>query len=330
MRKIVFTLLLCILYNSAYAQVLPTRKQIKNRKIMLRTFPKNEKPLIILDGKDDISALEFVECPDVSYYYEDTVSVSKDMLHGVEHNKRNRVIKVFTNEYVDSVQLKGYRDNARLFRENEFNCFFGNTRPIIVCGDRTITESEYFDIPDYSIAFVNFYLNPYVRKSYSPEGENGIVFVQLRKTKAAYKGNNSMALPVNGRNYNHMYSQGCVPAFSKESSTGDIQIYLSGAIKKYSSETDGINAVVYMSCAVDTKGKITPILPEWIDGIDVLNERQTEAIIKISREIVSNMPLWEPGVALFYDYQNGKVVEDIREFSVSIPIVFGNMKSSRR
>ena len=308
----------------ASAQVYPTKKQMKKRKAVLKSYYKDVEPLIILDDSRKISKKEFVNCPDVDYYVpnlriKETASSGGDSISA---------IKVFTIAYEDSAREVYFHNRVKSFRSNEILSFFGKATPLILCDGKEISVKEYVAIPDESIAFVNFYMNPYVRACYAPKGENGVVYVKLREKAVSFRYNDGMTLPVNGRNYMEELFSNAIPPFLPESYyTGNLEHYVSSKVEEHAAEWNGINAFVVMSCQVDTLGKVEPIMPEWLESDMDLSEEQKGAVIKVAKDIISEMPLFEYGIVRIYNERKRRYEVDRREFSITIPFCFGDMKS---
>lgn len=311
-------------FATVSAQVYPTKKQMKNRKAVLKSYYKDAEPLIILDDNRTLSKKEFVNCPNVDYYVpncriKNTASSGGDSISA---------IKVFSIAYEDSVREVYFRNMVKSFRSNELLSFFGKATPLILCDGREISVKEYIAIPDESVAFVNFYMNQYVRTCYAPKGENGVVYVKLRKKIVSFRYNNEMELPVNGRNYIEERFSNAFPPFLPESFyTGNLELYVSKKVEEHAAEWNGINAFVVMSCQVDTLGKVEPIMTEWLESDMELSEEQKEKVVKVAKEIISEMPLFEYGIARIYNERKKRYEEDRREFSITIPFCFGDVKT---
>lgn len=308
----------------ASAQVYPTKKQMKKRNAVLKSYYKDVEPLIILDDNRKISKKEFVNCPDVDHYWpnwriKDPASNEGDSIS---------VVKVFSVAYEDSVKEEHFHDRVKYFRSTELLSFFGKSTPLILCEGKEISVKEYIALPDESVAFVNFYMNPYVRACYAPKGENGVVYVKLREKAVSFRYNDEMMLPVNGRNYmEELFSNAIPPFLPANFCTGNLEHYVSCKVEEHAAEWNGINAFVVMSCQVDTLGKVEPIMPEWLESDMDLSEEQKGAVIEVAKNIISEMPLFEYGIVRIYNERKRRYEVDKREFSITIPFCFGDMKS---
>lgn len=319
--KILFFLIPCFLvfYTPSIAQ--PSSKQKRERMKIVKRFSKKTNPHIRLNDKKKLSIEEFLNLSDsiqgIFHYDGDSGDFNR-----CDDKTTNGMIDVVTVQYHDSLELAYRREEMKLYRENEIECFFGREEPLILFGDRKISRKEFCELSEDTVAFVNFYLTNFVREYYAPIGENGIVYVCPRNTRSMIKYTRDINYPANGRNYlkSVMYPS---PSFRSGGWYSYIP-YINEKVKEYSKSIDkGLKATVIISCVIRPNGAIDPILVERIDTKQKLTTDQQNSLVEISEQIIRSMPKWEkPGVDILYDKRNKVYIEDLREYSVSLPIGF--------
>jgi hypothetical protein len=300
----------------------PTAKQKRERMKIVKRISKKKKPLILLNEKKELSVKEYVNLSD---------SISILVLHkngssGAAYygeKGTDGVISIRTQQYQDSLDSY-YRRNAIVaYRQNEMDCFFGNEEPLILFGEHEISRKAFYELPEDSVAFVNFYLTDFVKEYYAPHGKKGIVYVCPRKKSSGIKYTESFPLPANGRNYlyDFGYSWTSFEATGDSISCGE---YIQVALKAYEDEIDkSIQATVVVSCVIHTDGTIKPFLVERIETKQALAKELQEKLVRISEEVIRSMPAWQPGYGTLHDIRNNRDIIDEREAYRPISVHFG-------
>ncbi len=321
-------LFVCTLIVGTSVIAQPTSKQRRERLRMVKRVSKTKNPYIRLNDKREISVDELLNLSDSIQWILSYKSGSKE---AIQYGKRgiNGVIDVRTVHYRDSLEMFYRRNAMKDYKKNEMNCFFGNKDPLILFGDKEISRKEFCELPEDTVAFVNFYLTDFVKEYYAPKGRNGIVYVCPRRNRSAIKYTNFLPQPANGRNYmdevGHMFS-----SFKAVGDSISCFKYIQRKVKDYEDEYDkNIQATVVVSCVINTDGIIKPIIVERIDSKQDLTIEQQRVLIRISEDIILSMPPWDPGVGFLFDIDHNQYIADPRETSRSISIGFG-LQNSRK
>lgn len=287
--------------------------------IRAHSVKKNKPPFILLDRTTELSVEDFLNLTDsIAWFaYE---KPGDPALSDYREKATNGILEVRTGHYNDSVRQTTRRTYLTQYRKNEMECFFGKGSPLILFGNQEISRETYETLPEDTVAFVNFYLNDFVKDFYAPQGKQGIVYVCPRKQRSKIKYMENLPLPANGRNYMDGFPTTTYGTF-RDGGYNSHFGYINTKKKEYLDEIDkGMNATVITSCVIHTDGIIEPILTERIDSERELTREQKEKLIRIANEIIRSMPPWEPGQELLYDKSIHKYVGGTREVSRSISI----------
>lgn len=306
-------------FMPSFAQ--PTPRQRRERMKIVKRVSKIRNPFIRLNDNKEISVEEFINLSDSIWgifpYQNDS-----ELAHQWGEKGKNGMINVTTVQYQDSLAIAYRKEEIKLYRENEMECFFGKDEPLILFGDREISRQEYCELPEDTVAFVNFYMTKFVREHYAPNGANGIVYVCPRNTRSKIKYTRNIDYPANGRNYQRslMYP---TPSF-RDGGWYSYIPYIHEKVKEYRTSIDkAIKATVIISCVIRPNGSIDPILVERIDTQQELTTEQQDTLVEISEQIIRSMPKWDnPGLELLYDKRTKEYIADEREYAVSIPVAF--------
>ena len=306
---------------SSFTQI--SAKQKRERKKMIRECSQSKNPYIKLDQFRVLSVDEFLNYSDSIYEIIQVKGTTSITNHQNKNIAVDGALLVFTPQYHDRMDLESRKSSIQEYRLNEIRTFFGEDSPLILMGDREISRKEYCELPEDTVAFVNFYMTNFVRRNYAPRGKNGIVYVCPRNTRSPIRYNPGMTLPANGRNYINDFYKDMFPCFTggnKLSHLSDIH----EKAKEYSGQVGkDVKATVIISCVVRPNGTIDPILVEEVQSQQQLTDAQTESLVKAAEEIIRTMPRWEiAGGGVIYDKRNKEFIADQREYSVSIPITF--------
>lgn len=324
MKKIICFWVLYVLGFSYHLSAQPISIQRRERMKIVKRISRTRNPYIRLNDNTKISVEEFLNMSDSIQWLRSYKSGSERAALWGEKGV-NGVIDLRTVQYNDSLEMLCRINSIRDYRRNEMNCFFGNKQPLILFGDREISRKDFCELPEDTVAFINFFLTDFVKEYYAPKGSWGIVYVCPRNTRSQIKYIPSMDLPANGRNYIDDFYKKMFPYFTGGDEYSHMS-YIHEIMKGYKEKIGKkINATVYISCVVRPNGTIDPILVEDIQTQQELTDVQLETIISISEDIIRTMPRWEmPGRGIVYDKKNNVYYEDIREYSISIPIGFGD------
>lgn len=323
MKKIIifFTILTLGLPFQSFAQ--PTPKQRRERIKLVKRVSKTKNPLIRLNENRELDVDEFLSLSD-------SILWIRSYRNGDTHSPRwgnnsDGLIEIWTVQYHDMWKSESRKNSIQKYRENEFKIFFGRGKPLILFGDQEISRKEFIELPEDTVAFVNFYLTDFVKRHYVPKGSQGIVYVCPRNIRSKINYVPSIDLPANGRNYIEDFYKDIFPCFAGGNKYSHMY-YIREKVKEYKEKIgEEIKATVYISCVIRPNGTIDPILVEDIQTQQELTDAQTKSIVNASEEIILTMPRWEmPGGGIVYDKNKRVYLEDMREYSVSIPISFGN------
>lgn len=298
-------------------------KQRRERKKIIRECSTSKNPYIRLDRFKTLTVDEFLNYSDSIYRITKIKGVDTITNH---QNKRivvDGALLVTTQQYHNAMELDSRKINIQEYRANEMRTFFGSEDPLILFGDREITRKEYCELPEDTVAFVNFYMTDFVKKYYAPKGIKGIVYVCPRNTRSKIKYVPSIDLPANGRNYIYDFYKDLFPCFTDGNKYSYFS-YINEKVKECKDKMDkNIMATVSISCVVRPNGTIDPILIEDIKTQQELTDDQTASIINTSEEIIRTMPRWEmPGGGVVYEKESRTCFDDPREYSITIPIRF--------
>ena len=326
MTKYVLTALICALCiaGATIPSQAQTNRQVRKERMKALRQCKTKKgqlPVIRLNLKEELTVKDFLDYPEklrisVRDTTIDSISASLGMLP-IEPG-----LDVTTQHYLDSVAQDSRRLSIREYRRNELSCFFGREDPLILFGNQEISKKAFEELPEDTVAFVNFYLTDFVREYYAPKGKHGIVYVCPRKTRSKLMYTKGLPLPANGRNYiEHFYTEwGGLPTSGDWFSLSD---YIKEKQKEYKDEIDnGTHATVITSCIVHTDGTVEPFFVEQMNIYKELTMEQKKKLARIAADIIRSMPPIKPGAGELYDRNSYRYVEDPREVYRSIPISF--------
>ena len=316
---ILFSLFCCA--ATSYSQV--TAKQRRERMKMIRECSQSKNPYIRLDRFKTMTVDEFLNFPERINHITKIRGVDTLMNHLDERVVVDGALLVETQQYHDEKELSSRKSSISDYRANEMRTFFGSEDPLILMGDRNITRKEYCELPEDTVAFVNFYMTDFVKRHYAPEGNKGIVYVCPRNTRSKIKYIPTIDMPANGRNYIDDFYKEIFPCFTGGDGFSHLP-YIRERAKKYKEKMNNdIKAIVYISCVVRPNGTIDPILIEDIKTQQELTDDQTASIISASEDIIRTMPRWEmPGGGVVYEKESRTCFDDPREYSITIPIAF--------
>lgn len=291
--------------------------EMQKRKDALNTFSKRKKPLILINEKNVVSLDEYLSYHDkfVDYNF---IKNKKYAISLYGKKAKNGVLRVYTHAYDDSLYSPMRDYVVKEFRKKEKNCFFGKSNPLILFGDKEISRQEYYDMPEDTVAFVNFYVTDFVKNFYGTKAKNGIVYMCPRKEHSTWE-RYWLSLPMGDRNY--LYDENRRIVFSEHDGLPDR--YIKEKIKGYQGrydKTDG--AELTISCLIEADGTISPLFIENIEAKKELTNDEQAAYINIATEIINNMPKWYDVGILVYDRDKCGLYEEIRETSVSLYFKF--------
>ena len=298
-------------------------KQRRERKKMIRECSRSRNPYIRLDRFKTLSIDEFLNYSDSIYRITKIKGVDTITNHQDKRIVVDGALLVTTQQYHDAMELESRKGGIQDYRANEMRTFFGSEDPLILFGDREITRQEYCELPEDTVAFVNFYMTDFVKRHYAPEGSKGIVYVCPRNTRSKIKYIPTIDMPANGRNYIDVFYKEIFPCFTGGDGFSHLP-YIREKTKEYKEKMDNdIKAIVYISCVVRPNGTIDPILIEDIKTQQELTDDLTASIINASEDIIRTMPRWEmPGGGVVYEKESRTLFDDPREYSITIPIAF--------
>lgn len=313
--RIVLTIHFMFVFVHATCQV--PDAEMQERKNALNEFAKRKTPLIILNDKIILSLDEYLS------YHDDFIDYSK--IKSKEYAKerygkkgKNGILKVFTKAYVDSVYSPRRDYIVKTFRMKEMNCFFGSSNPLILFGEKEISKQEYYDMPEDTVAFVNFYVTDFVKNFYGAKAKNGIVYMCPRKERSNID-RYSLPLPMGDRNY--LYDDYRYIVFKEYEPFPNS--YITNKIKEYQGRYDKADgAEVTVSCIIQADGTISPLFIENIEAKKQLTEEEQALYINIATEIINNMPKWSDTTIFMYDRNQDVYVGEKRESSVSLHFKF--------
>lgn len=313
-KVLIVFICLAIIPKESYSQV--SKKQIRERKHLLKTLSSKRDSAIIMDETKFLSPEQFLALS------EDSIS---SMLHLKDTNASGKkdYIEVTTVHYVDSINIAHRKSEIKDYRKNEVFCFFGNQEPQIWFGDKSISVKEFLDLPEDTVAFVNFYFSDFVKEYYPSKNKNGIIYVQPRATRSHIKYTKYLTMPANGRNYRYSFGEALLPEFEKGSGTST-RFYLAEKVKeKVGKYDEGLGVSLYVSCVISGDKSIKPILVERVESPNKLEKEQLDNMISLAYEIIHEMPQWhESGLGILYNKLDNQYYYDEREFSVSLEFHF--------
>lgn len=307
--------------TSSYPQV--TSKQKRERKRMIRKCSKSKTPYILLNNSRVLSPEEFLNFSDSIYSITKFKGERTIMNHQNESIMADGALFVTTQGHKDLMNLRSRQKEIQDFRANEIRTFFGREVPLILMGNREITLKEYIELPEDTVAFVNFYMTPFVKKHYAPKACWGIVYVCPRNTRSLIQYIPELALPANGRNYLEDFYRESFPCFIDGDGYSHL-LYLRKKAEEYREKLDfEFKGTIIISCVIRPNGTIDPILVEDIDTQQALTDQQEEALIKIAEKIIWAMPRWKsPGSGNVCYRNTGHMLVDSRECSISLRVQF--------
>ncbi|MDO4202683.1 MAG: hypothetical protein Q4D25_11300 [Bacteroidales bacterium] len=319
MIRLLFIFLM--LGNVAVSFSQPTPKQRHERLKIVKKVSKTKNPYIRLNDNKELTVEEFLNLSDSILWIHSYKSGDARTSHLGEKATKG-VIELWTRQYADSLEQAYRREMIKLYRENEMECFFGKDEPLILFGNREISRKEYSELPEDTVAFVNFYMTDFVRGHCAPKGKGGIVYVCPRSSRSEIKYTRYISCPANGRNYLRpmLYP---TPSF-RDGGWYSYSPYINEKVKEYRVPISvGERAQCVVSCVIRPNGSIDPILVERIDSSKELTAEQQDKLVEASEDIIRSMPKWEnSGYELVYDKLRKEYLMDVREYSVSIPITF--------
>lgn len=310
--KVLFVFILMALNSTvSYSQV--SKKQYKERKRLLKTISAKRDSAIVMDFDKILSPEEFL-------------SLSEDTIYSMgllKNSKKDDGILVITEHYEDSVSMSNRKQSLRSYRQNEVLCFFGNQEPKILFGEKNISVKEFLDLPEDTVAFVNFYLSDFVKEHYPSKNKNGIIYVQPRAIRSSIKYTQKLPMPANGRNYHYAFGESYLPKLEKGFGTST-KYYTTEKVKEYVGQYDeGLGVSLCVSCVVYTDKTIKPILVERVESPNKLEKEQLDKMISIAYKIIQDMPQWyESGYGLLYNKLDHQYYSDEREFAVTLEFYF--------
>lgn len=321
-----FILLLFILQITVSVSGQVTSKEKRYRKKMLKKAPSGKTPLIIVDSDTSrtLTPEEFLTFSDsIDFIY--FSKVKPEWTRFLGERALNGVIWVKTVNYSDSIFMEQRKCEVYNYRSNELFCFYGTDAPLILFGGKEISREEFLELPEDTVAFINYYTSDFVKRKYAPKGKAGVVYVCPRKKKHnfKYKQDVMLSMPSNGRNYIDLYTQGL--GFYSVSPPKEL---VTAKMEEYADKVDcSKDITVFISCVINTEGEIKPLLVERVEKRQEISETEQEAYIEVANKIIESMPL-APIRASWIYYRDPKtsnlsILEDLREISVSIPIKFG-------
>lgn len=323
LSALIFALCMVGMSTPTFAQT--SRQVRKERMKALRKCKtkKSQTPVIRLNFKKLLTVEEFLNYPEkLQISVHDKKEIDSVLLaQGVLPWDTDMDVK--TQHYEDSVAQNGRLLAIRDYRHNELTCFFGREEPLILFGNQEISRKAFEELPEDTVAFVNFYLTDFVRDYYAPRGRHGVVYVCPRKIRSQLMYTRDLPLPASGRNYIEHFGVewGGIP--TTEGGWFSMFPYINEKLKEYQDEIDkGIHATVATSCIIHTDGTVEPFFVERIDTNSELTREQMEKLTKIAADVLRSLPPMMSGGGLLYNRRTHEYIWDSREVSRSIPISF--------
>lgn len=311
-KIILFVLALSI---APCAKSQPSKKTIKERKKIIKQFKKYQSYRIILNDSAEISPSTYINLPDDVVTY----CIKNNSLNN--SNKNENKILVNTLRYMDSRYSEVRKANVTQFRSNEYESFFGNEKPLIMYGDKEISLEDYYDLPEDSVAFINFYMTDFVKNFYSSKGRNGIIYV-CPNTGDKCVDYSNLNIPSENRNYYQGTNLRSTCVF-RNSSPIIHDYYIREKLKELgvnNNEKKGID--IKVSCVIHADGKIEPIVVENIKNNGNVKSDEVETYVNKALDIIKAMPKWEESYSEIYNTSKNSYILIMRDASISLDFSF--------